>query len=56
MMTGTVLAEYLFATSGSSYTPWQLKGVAVAGYTIATLRQFNCHAIHLIPIVKGPSC
>lgn len=32
-----VLAEYLFATSGSTYTPWQLKGVAVAGYTIATL-------------------
>ncbi|KUI59641.1 High-affinity methionine permease [Cytospora mali] len=32
-----VLAEYLFATSGSSYTAWQLKGVAVAGYTVATL-------------------
>ncbi|KAF3764180.1 amino acid transporter [Cryphonectria parasitica EP155] len=30
-----VLAEYLFATSGHDYTGWQLKGVAVAGYTVA---------------------
>lgn len=34
-----VLAEYLFATAGHSYTAWQLKGVAAAGYTVATLRE-----------------
>lgn len=33
----TVLAEYLFACAGSSYTNWQLKGVAIAGYTVAFL-------------------
>jgi hypothetical protein len=30
-----VLAEYLFGIGGTSYTDWQLKGVAVAGYTLA---------------------
>jgi hypothetical protein len=30
-----VLAEYLFALAGASYTNWQLKGVAIAGYTLA---------------------
>lgn len=32
-----VLAEYLFALAGSSYTNWQLKGVAIAGYTLALI-------------------
>lgn len=32
-----VLAEYLFGLAGSSYTAWQLKGVAVAGYTVALI-------------------
>ncbi|CRG91901.1 High-affinity methionine permease [Talaromyces islandicus] len=32
-----VLAEYLFGLAGSSYTDWQLKGVAVAGYTVALI-------------------
>ena len=32
-----VLAEYLFKVHGSSPSPWQLKGVAVAGYTVAFL-------------------
>lgn len=36
-----VLAEYLFATAGRDYTGWQLKGVAVAGYTLAFLREFR---------------
>lgn len=33
-----VLAEYLFATAGRDYTDWQLKGVAIAGYTAAFAR------------------
>ncbi|KAH6886500.1 high affinity methionine permease [Thelonectria olida] len=32
-----VLAKYLFAISGSAGTDWQVKGVALTGYTIATL-------------------
>ncbi|KAI8180286.1 High-affinity methionine permease [Colletotrichum sp. SAR 10_75] len=30
-------SEYLFKVAGSTPGPWQLKGVAVAGYTVATL-------------------
>ncbi|KAF6800374.1 high affinity methionine permease [Colletotrichum sojae] len=32
-----VLAEYLFRVAGTTPGPWQLKGVAVAGFTVATL-------------------
>lgn len=32
-----VLADYLFATAGVKGTDWQIKGVAIAGYTIAFL-------------------
>ena len=32
-----VLAQYLFRTNGHSPTDWELKGVAVAGYTVAVL-------------------
>jgi hypothetical protein len=32
-----VLAEYLFGLAGSSYSDWQLKGVAIAGYTVALI-------------------
>jgi amino acid transporter len=32
-----VLAQYLYRISGTTPTPWELKGVAVAGYTIAVL-------------------
>jgi hypothetical protein len=32
-----VFAEYLFGIAGSSYTNWQLKGVAVATYTVALI-------------------
>jgi amino acid transporter len=32
-----VLAEYLYRINGHTPTPWELKGVAVAGYTVATL-------------------
>ncbi|KAK0707894.1 amino acid permease-domain-containing protein [Lasiosphaeris hirsuta] len=32
-----VLAQYLFRTNGAVPTPWQLKGAAVAGYTVAVL-------------------
>lgn len=37
-----VLAEYLFGLAGASYTPWQLKGVAVAGYTVALIGIYFC--------------
>jgi amino acid transporter len=32
-----VLAQYLFRINGAVPTPWQLKGTAVAGYTVAVL-------------------
>ncbi|OOQ86681.1 high affinity methionine permease [Penicillium brasilianum] len=32
-----VLAQYLFAIGGRSYTNWQVKGVAVAAYTVAVI-------------------
>ncbi|KAK7190609.1 hypothetical protein DPSP01_007265 [Paraphaeosphaeria sporulosa] len=32
-----VLAKYLFAMSGHTPTNWELKGVAIAGYTVAVL-------------------
>lgn len=32
-----VFAEYMFKLAGSSYTAWQLKAVAVAGYTVALI-------------------
>ncbi|KZL86037.1 high affinity methionine permease [Colletotrichum incanum] len=32
-----VLSQYLFRAAGSTPSPWQLKGVAVAGFTVATL-------------------
>ncbi|KAF7530867.1 hypothetical protein G7054_g9430 [Neopestalotiopsis clavispora] len=32
-----VLANYLFATAGRTGTDWQIKGVAIAGYTIAVI-------------------
>ena len=38
-MTSVVMAEYLFAINGHTPTDWQLKGVAVAGYTVAGLRR-----------------
>ncbi|KAI0120622.1 amino acid permease-domain-containing protein [Xylariales sp. AK1849] len=33
----TVLAQYLFRINGHSPTAWEQKGVAIAGYTVATL-------------------
>jgi hypothetical protein len=33
--TFAVLADYLFAIHGSTGTDWQIKGVAIAGYTVA---------------------
>ncbi|KAH8699188.1 amino acid permease-domain-containing protein [Talaromyces proteolyticus] len=32
-----VFAEYMFGLAGSSYTAWQLKGVAVAVYTVSLI-------------------
>ena len=46
------MAEYLFATNGHTPTDWQLKGVAVAGYTVAGLRRSTlnlCKVILLMP-------
>lgn len=37
LMIGLVLANYLFATAGHTGTSWQIKGVAIVGYTVATL-------------------
>lgn len=36
-MSSLVLAEYLFKINGHTPTAWEQKGVAVAGYTVATL-------------------
>lgn len=36
-----VLAEYIFGIGGASYTDWQLKGVAVAAYTVAFIGEFK---------------
>ena len=34
-----VLAEYLFRVNGHTPSNWELKGTAVAGYTVAVLRR-----------------
>ena len=34
-----VLAQYLFRINGHIPTNWELKGVAIAGYTLAVLRK-----------------
>lgn len=34
-----VLAQYLFKANGHTATSWQLKGVALAGYTVAFARE-----------------
>lgn len=38
LMEQLVLAQYLFAINGAKPSAWELKGVAVAGYTVAVLR------------------
>lgn len=35
-----VLAEYLFKINGHTPTNWEEKGVAIAGYSVAALREF----------------
>ena len=52
-----VLAQYLFRINGHSPTDWELKGVAVAGYTVAVLllafhTRFSYHLSNGIGIVK----
>jgi amino acid transporter len=37
----TVLAQYLFKMTDHNPTDWQLKGVAIAGYTVALLGTFH---------------
>ncbi|KDN59855.1 putative high-affinity methionine permease [Colletotrichum sublineola] len=39
-----VLSQYLFRVAGADPSPWQLKGVAVAGFTVATLDPFEGRA------------
>ena len=34
-----VLAEYLFRINGHTPSAWELKGTAIAGYTVAVLRR-----------------
>lgn len=44
-----VLANYLFRTAGVAPTPWQLKGVAIAGYTVAVLAvSFHTRSSYLL--------
>lgn len=38
-----VFSQYLFGLAGSSYTPWQLKGVAVGVYTVALIGLWAFH-------------
>jgi amino acid transporter len=52
-----VLAEYLFEINGSKPTNWDLKGVAIAGYTVAVLlvafnTRLSYHLSNAIGIVK----
>ncbi|CZR62138.1 related to high affinity methionine permease [Phialocephala subalpina] len=52
-----VLANYLFKTAGTTGTAWQVKGVALAGYTVATLvlifhTKFSYHLSNGIGIIK----
>ena len=52
-----VLAQYLFRINGHSPTDWELKGVAVAGYTVAVLllafhTRFSYYLSNGIGIVK----
>lgn len=52
-----VLAQYLFRINGHTPTPWEQKGVAVAGYTIAVLflafhTRFSYRLSNAIGIVK----
>ncbi|KAI4215640.1 MAG: hypothetical protein LQ351_002109 [Letrouitia transgressa] len=52
-----VLAQYLFRINGHTPSPWELKGVAVAGYTVAVLlmafhTRFSYHLSNAIGVVK----
>ena len=52
-----VLAQYLFRINGHTPTPWEQKGVAVAGYTVAVLllafhTRFSYRLSNAIGIVK----
>jgi amino acid permease len=44
-----VLSAYLFRTNGHTPTDWELKGVAVAGFTVAVLRKSNNFPPLLLP-------
>lgn len=39
-----VLSTYTFRIAGHSPTEWEAKGVALAGYTLATLGQSSLHS------------
>lgn len=52
-----VLAQYLFRINGHKPEPWELKGVAIAGYTVAVLllafnTRLSYHLSNAIGIVK----
>lgn len=52
-----VLAQYLFRINGHTPTPWEQKGVAVAGYTVAVLllafhTRFSYRLSNAIGIIK----
>ncbi|KAF2436329.1 high affinity methionine permease [Tothia fuscella] len=50
-----VLAQYLFRLGGHTATPWQLKGVAIAAYTVAVLcLAFNTRwSLRLANVIGG---
>ncbi|KAJ9130961.1 High-affinity methionine permease [Pleurostoma richardsiae] len=52
-----VLADYLFSISGHAGTDWEIKGVAVAGYTVVTIlliihTRFSYYLSNAIGVVK----
>jgi hypothetical protein len=54
--TVTVLADYLFATGGTTGTAWQIKGVAIAGYTVAFLGKLQFFWVILQIGLTSVSC
>jgi hypothetical protein len=51
-----VLAKYLFATNGHTGSNWEVKGVALAGYTVAFLRRNPYTSIRLFTLTSSSGC
>lgn len=48
----TVLANYLFKCAGTTGTAWQVKGVALAGYTVAILGKESVSTTKFTPLIN----